>query len=125
MLERIESTIDQIERVINKISPSFALQRAKARQMLGAYEAAKPRRNRKMMGESRGPDLVANESLESLRAQARFLDENYDIVTGALDTLVARTVGPKGIMVEPMVKTIDGDLHDDVNSQLNELFNEW
>ncbi len=125
MLERIESTIDQIERVINKISPSFALQRAKARQMLGAYEAAKPRRNRKMMGESRGPDLVANESLESLRAQARFLDENYDIVTGALDTLVARTVGPKGIMVEPMVKTLDGDLHDDVNSQLNELFNEW
>lgn len=125
MFERFSNIIDQAESLLTKINPGWALNRAKARQMLGAYEAAKPRRNRVMRGEMRGPDLTANESVESLRAQARFLDENYDIVTGAIDTLVARTVGPNGIMVEPMIRDKNGDLNDELNRQVNELFNAW
>lgn len=125
MFERINNIIEQAESLLERVNPSWALSRARARQMLGAYEAAKPRRNRVMRGEARGPDLVANESVESLRSQARFLDENYDIVTGALDTLVARTVGPRGIMVEPMVMNKNGDLNDDINRQINDLFCDW
>lgn len=121
----IKERLRQVEEIIGMLAPRYALKRAHARQLLAAYEATQPKRTRRMKGESRGPDLVANESIESLRAQARFYDENYDIVTGALDTLVMRTVGPKGIMVEPMVKTLDGSLHDDFNRQLNELFSEF
>lgn len=114
-----------LEKQIAKLSPDWALNRLKSRSLLSAYEAAKPSRKRKMVGESRGPDLVANESLVSLRSQARHYDENYDLVTGALDTLVMRICGPKGIMVEPMVKNKNGDLHDEFNRQINELYHDW
>lgn len=121
----IKNALGKIDEYIALISPGFALKRAQARHMLASYEAAKPGRNRRKRGESRGPNVVANESIESLRAQARYLDENYDIVTGSLDTLVMRTVGPAGIMVEPMAKTKDGDLHDDFNRKINDLFSEY
>lgn len=114
-----------LDRQITKLAPQWGLRRAQARHMLGAYEATKPGRNRKMRGEHRGPDTVQSESGESMRAQARHYDENYDLVTGALDTLVMRVVGPKGIMVEPMVRRADGTLHDEFNRQINDLRNEW
>lgn len=114
-----------LDKQITKFSPNWGLQRAQARRMLAAYEAIKPGRTRRMTREHRGPNLVAEESVESLRAQARSLDENYDLVTGALDTLSMRVVGPKGIMVEPMVKDKKGDLHDEFNRELNERFNDW
>lgn len=120
-----EKQIEQAENILSLVAPRYALKRAHARQMLAAYEATKHGRTRKMKSEHRGPDIVANESTESLRAQARFYDENYDIVTGALDTLAMRVAGPRGLMVEPMVKTIDGDLHDEFNRELNELFNRY
>lgn len=114
-----------LDKTIARLAPSWGLRRAQARHMLAAYEATRPGRNRKMRTESRGPDTVQGESGESLRAQARSLDENYDLVTGALDTLTMRIAGPKGIMVEPMVKNTSGDLHDEFNRQLNELHNDW
>lgn len=114
-----------LDRSIARIAPTWGLKRAQARHLLAAYEATRPGRNRKMRSEARGPDTVQSESGESLRAQARSLDENYDLVTGALDTLTMRIVGPKGILVEPMVKNINGELHDEFNRQVNEVFSEW
>ena len=123
--ETVEKAGKELDRVLASVAPGIALRRRRDRHMLDAYEATRPGRTRRMGLESRGPDVVNIESAESLKSQARYLDENYDLVTGALDTLVMRVVGPRGIMVEPMVKATDGSLHKEFNRQLNDLFIEF
>jgi lambda family phage portal protein len=114
-----------LDKAISATSPTWGLKRQQARAILAAYEANKPGRLRKMQTEMRGPDSVMMEAGAGLRGQARHLDENHDLVTGILDTLVARTVGPAGIMVEPMVRGKDGKLHNKFNRELLDGFNEW
>ncbi len=124
-INTLETVSQEVDRVIATVAPSAAVKRRRDRQILAAYEAARPGRTRRMGLESRGPDIVNTESAESMRSQARHLDENYDLITGAIDTLVMRTVGPKGIMVEPMAKDKSGQLHKEFNRQLNELHRNW
>ncbi|PCJ12483.1 MAG: phage portal protein [Gammaproteobacteria bacterium] len=114
-----------LDKGIESISPGWAVARLKGRAILAAYEANKPTRLRKIKRESRGPDTVVGEGARGLREQARFYDENHDLVTGILDILVARTVGPNGILVEPMVRDADGKLHKQFNRELLDGFNEW
>ncbi len=114
-----------VDKAIGYISPSWAVSRNKSRSMLAAYEAVKPGRLRKLQKESRGPDAVMFGAGASLREQARYLDENHDLVTGILDTLVVRTVGPNGINVEPMVRDDEGEPLKEFNKELLDGFNEW
>jgi capsid protein len=44
----------------------------------------------------------------SLRQQARWLDNNHDLVIGVFDKLEERVVGAKGIIVEPHPMLITG-----------------
>jgi ATP-dependent Clp endopeptidase proteolytic subunit ClpP len=61
----------------------------------------------------------------SLREQARWLDENHDLVIGLFDKMEDRVIGAHGIHVEPQPLDLDGNLHGDFASQLSALWAEW
>lgn len=66
------------------IAPVTALKRARARVQLDAiraYEAAKPSRTRATKRETRSADNAVFAAGVSLREQARWLDENHDLIT--------------------------------------------
>lgn len=116
-----------IDKTVEYFSPQSALQRETARKVLAAqraYEAAKPSRFRKKNADPGSGDAVVESAGESLRLQARHLDENHDLARGVLNTLVNNVVG-RGITVEPQVKTTDGTLAKQINDQLLELWEEW
>ena len=60
-----------------------------------------------------------------LREQARHLEENHDLVSGILTTLVNNTVGPTGISVEPLPKKRDGTIDRDFADELIVLWDDW
>lgn len=113
-----------IDKMIAPFAPSWALKRVRARQVMAAYEAAKPTRTRKNKGDNSSGTLVAD-AAANLRAQARHLDQNHDLATGVLNTLVARVVGPKGINVEAMPKDASGKIHRDLSWQINRAYERW
>ncbi len=116
--------MNMIDRAVRYLSPESALKRAHARQVLNSYEGAKPSRLRKPRGDRKSPDLTVQEAAERMRYFGRWLEENYDLVTGAFDVLVARTVG-RGFSTEPMVRNLAGELHEDFNRQIRDLFEDW
>src|SRR5690606_28520845 len=108
-------------------SPEAALRRDTARKTLAAqraYEAAQPSRLRKTKTDAGSGDAIVERAGESLRLQARHLDENHDLAGGVLDCLVNNVVG-RGVNVEPQVKLKSGELAKPVNDQLIELWEEW
>lgn len=115
------------DKTIEFFSPESALRRDTARKILGvqrAYEAAQPSRLRKVKTDSGSGDAIVERAGESLRLQARYMDENHDLARGVLNVLVNNVIG-RGITVEPQVKTADGELAKPINDQLQELWEEW
>ena len=119
---------ETIDRLIYPFAPGWARGRAMARyqyqQIQGNYEAAKPSRYRTRKTTRGSPDAVMAAAGDSLRAQARWLDENHDLAKGVLDVLVGNIVG-RGIRIEPQAKGRDGELLRDFNRQLRDLWREW
>jgi lambda family phage portal protein len=116
-----------LDRTIEIFSPEVALRRDTARKILHAqraYEAAQPSRLRKIKTDAGSGDAVVERAGESLRLQARYLDENHDLARGVLNCLVNNVVG-RGITIEPQVKRAGGELAKEVNEQLVELWEEW
>jgi lambda family phage portal protein len=113
-----------LDAIISSLAPQAGLKRAQARHVLRSYEAAQPGKLRKQAKDRRTPSAIARSAADSLRMQARNMDENHDIAKGVLNTLVCNIVG-KGIQIEPMVKNTKGDLHSEVNQQLSELWKDW
>lgn len=113
-----------LDRLIAGTFPEYQMRRLRALQVTNAYEAAKQTRTHRALRESRGPNTPVREAAKPLRDQVRYLEQNTDIVNGALDVLVANTVG-LGIRPEPMVRTKSGALHEDMNKQLMRLHKEW
>jgi len=105
--------------------PGYAMRRMKAQALVRAkYEAATPTHQRKATKSSGSADTVNRAAIQSLRDQARNLEENYDIASGALDVLVDNVVG-MGIRPDPQIKSLNGDLLEDVNSKLRQLHRDW
>lgn len=116
-----------IDKAIELVSPESALRRETARWILKnqrAYEAAQPSRLRKIKADSGSGDAIVERAGESLRLQARYLDENHDLARGVLNCLVNNVVG-RGITVEPQVKLASGELAKAINDQLLDLWDEW
>jgi len=114
-----------IEKTLGVISPGWAAARAQNRLRLQAYEAAHPSRLHKSKRESRSADTAVFAAGTSLREQARWLDENHDLVIGLFDKMEDRVIGAHGIHVEPQPLDLDGNLHGDFASQLSALWAEW
>jgi len=114
-----------IDKAIAGIAPGWALRRQAARHALQAYEAARPNRNHKAQREPRSGDLAVQLAGKSLREQARWLDENHDLVTGIFDRLEERVIGSHGIGVEPMPIDNQGQVMSDFAAQIKDLWAEW
>jgi len=113
-----------IEKLIKAISPKWAASRARYRVQANAYEAAKSTRTRRLIGKSVTANEATQQSAIVLRNEARHLERNHDLARGALDVLVANTVG-LGIRPEPQVRKPNGELATEVNDQLQELWQDW
>ena len=111
--------------IIRPLSPAWAMRREQARRILNAYEAVRPSRLRKNPGDNRSGDGVTAGATGTLRAQARWLDQNHDLSKGALNVLVNNVVGQSGIGVEFQPKTTNGDVHKAVAKELQALFKDW
>ncbi|MAR56972.1 MAG: phage portal protein [Rickettsiales bacterium] len=119
--------VNILDKAIEAVSPEAAVRRQTARKVLEvqrAYEAAQPSRLRKRKTDAGSGDAIIERAGESLRLQARHLDENHDLAGGVLDCLVNNVVG-RGITVEPQVKLKNGELAKPINDQLLELWEEW
>jgi lambda family phage portal protein len=112
-------------KALGAIAPGWAASRARSRMLLQAYEAATPSRLHKAKREGRSAETAVFAAGTSLREQARWLDENHDIVIGLLDKLEERVIGAHGIHVEPQPLRHDGTLHDEFAAQLSALWAEW
>lgn len=114
-----------LDKTILAISPGWAASRLKNRALaeaLVAYDASKPGRTRKMKIDNRSGDSAVRGASRSIRGQARWLDENHDLVVGLLDKLEQKVVGPRGISVEPMPLTVAGEKHEEFATQLSSFF---
>ena len=114
-----------LDKLIGYFSPESGLKRAHARQVLSMYEAAKPTRTRRNPSDNRSGDTVTWGAAETLRGQARHLDQNHDLARGALNCLVNNVVGPKGIGVEFQPKRRNGEIHKDFAQELQEAHKKW
>lgn len=113
--------------VISRVSPAWALRRTQARMAFKAwseYEAVAPSRLRKERKNRKSANAENERSAADLRSMARHLEENLDIASGALDVLVANTIGT-GIQPEPQVELQDGSPADEFNRALLRLWDDW
>lgn len=91
----------------------------------GYYEGARPSPHHKRRGVSETADAATRGAVEGLRAEARFLENNYDLVSGGLDVFVNAIIA-RGLIPRPMVRQLaTGDLHDGANKELTRLFKDW
>lgn len=114
-----------IDKFIAGLSPSWAASRARKRLEISAYEAAKPSRTHKAEREQRSGNQAVFAAGRSLREQARWLDENHDIVIGLLDKMEERIVGARGIQIEPQPLNITGDIHEEFANSIRKAWAEW
>lgn len=114
-----------IEKAISVVMPVWGESRARARYKIMAYEAATPTRTHKTKRENRNANQLTQFGGKSLREQARWLDNNHDLVVGALDKLEERIIGAKGIIVEPQPLTIAGQLDSVFAEKIRSAWAAW
>jgi len=113
--------------VISRVSPSWALKRSRARMAYKAfaeYEAVAPSRLRKERKNRKSANAENDKSAADLRSMARHMEQNLDIASGALDVLVANTIGT-GIQPEPQVELKTGEPAEGFNRALLRLWDDW
>lgn len=111
--------------ILGPLAPKAALRREMSSRGLRAfYEAGEPTRYRKHRVDKRSANAQNERSATPIRTASRHLDENFDIASGILDTLVGNTIGT-GIWPEPQVMLVDGTPAKDVNRQLLKWFEDW
>lgn len=114
-----------LDHAIAAIAPRWAFRRKQWRSLASYYESSRPSRYRNTSFANPSGDTATYNNLHALRAVARDLERNHDIARGALNVLVAHTIGT-GIGIEPQPrlrdgKTIDNDLAD----QIRALWTDW
>lgn len=114
-----------LDKAIAPLFPNWAASRLKARAQIMAYEAAMPSRTHKTNREGRSANNALAMAGRSLLEQARWLDENHDLVIGLLDKLEDRVIGSEGIMIEPQPLNEDGTVNDDLANELRRRWASW
>ena len=90
---------------------------AKVLKLPLAYQAGTSSKDHSLPPQKGAADADITSASSRLRDWARWMDQNVDVVTGALDKLANFIVGP-GITIEPMVRDRKGRLLEKVNSQI-------
>lgn len=108
-------------------SPQYAARRMFARQVLSLYEGGRSTRRRKKSRDNSTQERQVIRDAATVRATVRDLERNYDLVDGALTTLVRNVVGPNGIAIEPTPRVgTPGDNYDDIDDDFaRDLLNLW
>lgn len=119
------SNMNLLDKVLAPLFPGMVADRLRARNVIMAFEAAKPTRTHKAKKQTGNADRALNNTLKSMREQSRSHDENHDIVTGVFDRLEERVVGGSGIAVEPIPLRLDGTVHREFAAAINALWGEW
>lgn len=114
-----------IDDAIGLVSPGWKAARLKSRALIRAYEAAMPTRTHRAKRENRNANQLNDFGGRSLREQARYLDNNHDLVIGLLDKLEERIVGARGIIVDPQPLLLTGLVADDFAKQIRQAWAEW
>lgn len=114
MADILQSISTAIDRIVGAVSPEAAFRRGSFRRANAYYDAATPNKQRPGLRTPFG-DVSANAVVDKgaaiMRAQMRNSDRNHDLVTGALNVLVANTIGSAGIGVEFQPRRRDGTIH--------------
>lgn len=113
-----------IDKVVMAVDPVRGLARINARHVANLYEATQKTQYRKNKRTTGSGDREAGFAVQDLREQARYLEQNYDVAKGALDVLETNIVGT-GIVIEPQVTDLAGELLVDLNDDLFGLYEEW
>lgn len=114
-----------LDNAIGVFSPGWKAARLRARAMIQAYEAVKPTRTHKARRENRSADQLSQMGAVSLREQARWLDNNHDLVIGIFDKLEERVIGKQGIIVEPHPKMMNGKVAKQLAAEIRTKWGEW
>lgn len=114
-----------LENAIKAISPQWAAKREQARQILAYYEAARPSTTRKIKREVGSGDVATLRAGDSLRAQARHLEQNHDLARGIRQILITNIVGANGITVEPQPRNKDGTINSELATRIRVLLKNW
>lgn len=117
-----------IDALVGFFSPQAGLSRAQSRrrlQMVAQYDATKPGRNRKTGYEHNDGTTAAAYAHRSLRAQARWLEENHDMAKGILDELTKKCLGRNGIGFDSMPRNHDGEVNKELAGQINRYLKDW
>jgi len=114
-----------LDDAIGVLSPGWKAARLRSRAMIRAYEAVKPTRTHKARRENRSGDQLSQVGAASLREQARWLDNNHDLVIGVFDKLEERVVGKNGIIVEPHPKLTNGRIAKQLADDIRKKWGEW
>ncbi len=118
-----------LDSVIETLSPAWAYKRARARLQVraarSAYDAATRTHLREQAGDYGSANARVGMSAVQVRNEARYLDDNLDIVEGGINTLLQNTVGASGIGVEPQPRDANGDVSESLVEQLQNLRADW
>lgn len=115
-----------IDKLIAGIAPGYAVKRIQSKAYVQAYyEASRPSRTRKNIADNSSGNSLTSASAETLRGQARHLDQNHDLAKGVLRELVNKTAGAKGIQVESLARTPEGKIATEFTKRINDLWKEW
>lgn len=114
-----------LDRSIAALAPGWGAQRARHRVEIQAYEAALPSKGGTKNREGKTADQAVWLAGKSLREQARWLDENHDMVIGLFDKLEERVVGADGIMVEPQPLDNQGRVHQAFANEIRRRWASW
>ena len=114
-----------LDDVIGVFSPGWKAARLRSRAVIQAYEAVKTTRTHKARRENRTADQLSQYGAVSLREQARYLDNNHDLVIGVFDKLEERVVGKNGIIVEPHPVLRNGAIARDLAAEIRTRWSEW
>ncbi|MDK2679232.1 phage portal protein [Vibrio vulnificus] len=114
-----------MEKGIALFAPQWAAKRMRAKVAIHGYEAAMPTHLRKNKSERRSGNQAVKTAGKTLREQARYLDENHDMVIGIFDKLEERIVGAEGIMIEPQPLNQDGTVNQKFADELRRRWASW
>lgn len=114
-----------LDDAIGLISPGWKAARLRSRAIIQAFEAVKPTRTHKARRENRSANQLSQNGAVSLREQARWLDNNNDLVIGILDKLEERVIGSEGIIVDPHPVLKNGNIAKKFASQIRAAWAEW
>ncbi len=117
---------ERYDRFLAGTFPNYQLARLRARAataITNRYDGAKDIPMRKQ--DPDGPNVSISGSSEKIRATARGMEQNADLINAALAIFENNIVG-MGIEPQPMIlRQSDSTPMDDINEELSEIWREW